>query len=188
MGPCILVFGLSGVGKTTACMDFARRHPNWQYLRASALLSDATGEDPETLRIAEKSTIRKNQSLLAGALEKARIRQDWAPVLVDAHAVIDNDSDLVVVPLEVVASMHPTGLILLELTANSLAERRRSGGKQRPVRAIDALAGQARIEAEAVSGYAKTLDIPLARATVDGEFTLDRLIEEVTRPKLERGS
>lgn len=188
MEPCILVFGLSGVGKTTACMDFVRRHPDWQYLRASALLSDATGKDPEMLRTAEKSVIRDNQRLLGDAFDRARAPRAGAPVLVDAHAVIDNDSDLVTVPVEVVGSLNPSGLILLELPAESLAERRGSGDRQRPDRPVDALAREAQLEAAAVSRYALVLDVPLAQATVDSAFTLDRLIDELIRPRPERES
>ena len=37
-GPCILVFGVSGVGKTLSCQDYVARHPEWLHLRADGFI------------------------------------------------------------------------------------------------------------------------------------------------------
>jgi len=182
-GPCILVFGVSGVGKTSSCTDYVTRHPEWLYLRASALLSDATGESTEALRVSSGEAIRRNQQLLGAALERARAGREAAPVLIDAHAVIDNDRDLVTVPVEAVASLGGEGIILLELPAEMLAARRAGSDRPRPARSAQELDREARLEAGAARGYAAVLEIPLVSARVEGAFRLDPLVDELVRQR-----
>ena len=180
-GVCILVFGVSGVGKTSSCADYVARHPEWLHLRASALLSGATGESAEALRTSSYETIRGNQQLLGAALERARSGREAAPILIDAHAAIDNDSDLVPVPIDSVASLHCDGMILLELPTDTLAARRANANRPRPARSKLALDLEASLEADTVRSYAVALNIPLVCAKVGDAFRLDSLIDEIIR-------
>lgn len=179
-GSTILVFGVSGVGKTSSCEDYVRQHPEWLYLRASALLSTATGETPETLRTQTAGAIRSNQNLLGRALSAARADQQYRPVLLDAHAVIDNDKTLVEVPIAVVSDLGADGMILLEATPEDIALRRSRGLRPRPTRSIEELGREIAAESRIVDAYARKLNIPLASAVVGADFSLDPLIDKLS--------
>ena len=180
-GPCILVFGVSGVGKTLSCQDYVARHPEWLHLRASTLLSEATGKTAEALRKSSDQAIRDNQRLLSEALDRARTGREASPVLIDGHAVIDNDVDLVPVPLEAVAALRADGFILLEVPVETLAARRADANRTRPLRSYAGLAREVRMERETVRSYAALLDIPLASAQANDNFQLDALIDTLVK-------
>lgn len=177
----ILVFGVSGVGKTSSCEDYVRRHPDWLYLRASALLALATGEAPETLRTDTAGSIKSNQSLLGNALRAARAQQPGRSVLLDAHAIIDNDKALVEVPLDAVADLGADAMILLEAGVEALARRRAHAHRQRPIRSLEQLGREIAAESKTVEAYARKLKIPLASAIVGPGFSLDPLIDRLVR-------
>lgn len=177
----ILVFGVSGVGKTSSCEDYVRRHPEWLYLRASALLAEATGEAPETLRTEAEGSIKSNQSLLGNALRAARAKQPDRSILLDAHAIIDNDKALVEVPLDAVADLGADAMILLEATAEALAHRRSHAHRQRPIRSLEQLGREISAESKTVAVYARKLKIPLESAMVGAGFSLDPLIGRLVR-------
>jgi adenylate kinase len=180
-GSTILVFGVSGVGKTSSCEDYAKRHPSWLYLRASALLAQATGETPEALRTEAAVSIKLNQSLLGQSLYAARKRHPDRSILLDAHAIIDNDKTLVEVPLDAVENLHADGMILLEAHAEDLANRRSHARRQRPARSIKQLERESAAERKAVVAYAAKLRIPLESAIVGGDFSLDPLIDRLAQ-------
>ncbi|MEI9412919.1 AAA family ATPase [Mesorhizobium sp. Ld1326N3] len=175
------MLGVSGVGKTSKCLDYVARHPEWLYLRASALLSEATGKTTEALRTGSDMAIRDNQLLLGAALDRARTGREASPVLVDGHAVIDNDKHLVPVPVEAIAALRPDGFILLEASIEVLASRRDTAPRIRPRRSLADLARLMQAERDTVSTYAAILNLPLAHAQVEDVFQLDQLIDDLLR-------
>lgn len=177
----ILVFGISGVGKTQACKSFVQRNPEYLYFRASDLLSAATSTEVEELRTASADQILGNQSVLAKILKIKRQGQWEKPVLVDAHSVIYNDRELVKIPIDVIRQISPDGLILLEASPELVAERRAKDGRKRPLRSLSELDLEAKIARQAVSEYAAVLRLPLEVATVDDNFLIDGSLETITR-------
>lgn len=175
-GDCILVFGVSGVGKSWLCQEFTRAHPNFLYLRASDVLSDITSKAPEELRTAKADQIKANQQLLANELRLRRRGQRERPVLVDAHGVIDNDNELVRVPVESVRSMEPTGLILLEADPSVIANRRQIDSRTRPRRGTAALRREIAAERETVFEFAKLLGLPIEVGSANDGFSLDAVV------------
>lgn len=178
MSGCVLVFGISGVGKTHACADYAARHPDTLFVSASSLLKAATAESGEALRTASPSEIRNNQARLAGALAAFRAGREALPILIDAHGVIDNDSEFVRIPLSAIRSLSPDRLILLEAPPALVAERRAADARPRPQRPIEAIVREIAAERDAVKGYARALDLDLAIAEVLPGFRLDTLLRE----------
>jgi adenylate kinase len=178
-GACVLVFGVSGVGKSTACATFSLRHPEWLHVKASGLLTCATGVDGEALRTSPADAILGNQELLGDALMRARSLNWSAPVLLEAHGVIDNGQHLVPVPTDVVRSLQPDGLILLEIEAQKLIERRALDGRNRPARTRKALEKELRLERTIVGDYARKLGVPLLSGRTEQECALDPLIEKL---------
>lgn len=177
MSRCVLVFGVSGVGKTHACADYVARHPDTLFVSASSLLKAATAESGEALRTASPANIRNNQVLLAGALAAFRAGREALPILIDAHGVIDNDREFVRIPLSAVRSLSPDRLILLEAAPALVAERRVTAARLRPQRTIEAIVREIAAERDAVKSYARALDLDLAIAEVVPGFKLDTLLE-----------
>lgn len=177
MSRCVLVFGVSGVGKTYACADYSARHPDTLFVSASSLLKTATADSDEALRTASPDKIRNNQALLAGALAAFRAGREALPILIDAHGVIDNDSEFVRIPLSAVRSLSPDRLILLEAAPALVAQRRAADVRLRPQRPIEAIIREIAAEREAVKSYAHALDLDLAIAEVVPGFRLDPLLE-----------
>ncbi|MFC5356387.1 ATP-binding protein [Azospirillum himalayense] len=175
-GKIFIVFGISGVGKTTACQSFVTRHPNYLYVRASDLLGNVTSLTSEELRTASRSHIIRTQALLADALRIHRTGQESRRVLIDAHSVIDNDRSLIRIPVDVIRSLSPNGLIFLEADADRLVEHRKASKKMRPVRSAPELARQQEIARDTVCQYACELRIPLAVGTVTNGFDIAPLI------------
>jgi adenylate kinase len=180
-GVCVLVFGASGVGKSAACSDFQRHHPEWLCLRASDLLSRTTRRDPEALRTSPPRVIQANQELLGPAFLRERRGRESAPVLIEAHAVIDNDEVLVPVANGVVAELDPDGMILLEVTPEELTARRANDPRPRPLRAYHRVIEELVLERSVVRGYADALDLPLVIGNVASKFKLDPLIDELLK-------
>ena len=178
-GHCILVFGVSGVGKTVSCEDFSLRHPNYLYTRASKLLSEASSESSEKLRTSDADRVISNQKLLISRFWEFRKGQLDRPILLDAHAVIDNDATLIKVPVQVVTALEPAALILLEAPINLLVQRRASGIRQRPPRTPEQLRLEMNAESQAVKEYSRELRVPLAIGNVLEDFRLDELINKV---------
>lgn len=157
----ILVLGVSGVGKSTACARVAEADPGFLHLRASRLLSEATGQTVEALRVAPEDAIRRNQELLAAALDRRTAELEQITVLLDGHAVIDNDRTLFRVSTEAVAALRPDGMLLLEASPEVILQRRAADGRNRPFRTTADLLLEINAERDAILGYRESLQLPL---------------------------
>jgi adenylate kinase len=178
MSGCTLVFGISGVGKTTACRNYVERHPETLFVSASSLLKSRIGMSGEALRTASAGQIVDNQAVLAAALAIFRRGREKQPVLIDAHGVIDNDQGLVPVPVSAIAALAPDRLILLEAPARVVAAHRSASARARPVRSLEAIGVELAAERETVEGFARALEIGLTIAEVTSDFQLDAFIGE----------
>jgi adenylate kinase len=171
-----LVFGVPGVGKTTACQAYVGRHPETLFISASSLLKAAHQTSGEALRTAGAAEIVSNQQLLGAALAAFRKGREDRPVLIDAHAVIDNDQELVRVPVETIGSLVPDRLILLEAAACTVAQRRLADLRRRPVRNLKLISDELAAERATVESYAEALGLTLLVADVKPDFRLDALL------------
>ncbi|WP_340318026.1 ATP-binding protein [Rhizorhabdus argentea] len=176
-GRCVLVFGVSGVGKTSACEAYVATHPDTLFISASGLLKAARNSSAETLRTAATGAIVDNQALLGPALAAFRAGREERDVLVDAHGVIDNDHELVRVPSSAIAALKPHRLILLEASPETVAARRANSERRRPLRDLAAINLEIAAERETVTAYAKALSIGLVIADAGPRFTLDALLD-----------
>lgn len=175
-GYCLLVFGISGVGKTASCEAFIVSHPEFFYVRASALLTEALATTAETLRTGSARQIEKNQAVLGERLGRLRANQPARSVLVDVHAVIDNDVELVKIPLTTIESLEPDGLILLEAQPEIVAARRKNDLRSRPERSVNDLDRELAAERAAVTEFGAALRLPVEIADVPDGFRLDGVI------------
>lgn len=176
----VLVFGISGVGKSTACKSYVARHPAVLLTSAGALLQDAIAIDSASLRTEPADQILLNQKLLGSALARFRLGRESADLLVEAHSVIDNNQELVEVPTDTVRAMRPDGMILLETDPAAVKKQRENDKRVRPVRSFDELNTHMRMARRACEKYATELGIPLEIGTVTHDVTgLDALIERI---------
>ena len=172
----IVVFGISGVGKTSACKAYVAEHPEFLHLSAGELIRQETSLSEEQLRTASAPEILAHQRLLGDALERRLAGRD-NDFIIEAHSLIDNGQETVPVSVQTVRSVRPTGLILLEATPKEIEKRRRSDGRNRPARSQAELALQIKAARELVEGYSKSLRVPMAAAMTNEDFKLDSLID-----------
>jgi len=173
------VFGVSGVGKTTACQDLARRRPEIAYVRASQILGQHLNLDSDGLRKVSTDQMVTNQIILSEALKQFRREHPEQIIVVDAHAVIDNDSSLSQVPAAVIASIEPEGLILLEAEPEAVERRRRLDNRPRPIRTVEEISREIAAERLAVLDYGRLLKVPIFVANVKSGFTLDEYVDAI---------
>lgn len=174
----IFVFGISGVGKTTACKAFVERNPRFCYISASEVLRRASGLSIESLRLLSRADIQANQLLLARALPSEMSGCAEQFVLVDAQNVIDNGIELVEVPITIVEPLEPRGIILLEAQPNVVWERRKNDIRSRPVRTPEEIEVQMRLIRSVTHEYGAKLQIPIAIREVIPGFQLDEIVYE----------
>jgi adenylate kinase len=164
------------VGKTAACRRYVNEQPGTAFISASSLLMEARRQTAEALRTAAPDEIVDNQSLLAAAFAAFRSGRQEKMILIDAHGVIDNDQQLVRLPVSAIAAFEPDKLVLLEASAGDVAARRSNDRRPRPSRPLAAIAEEIAAEREAVETFAAVLDLPLVRGEVGPDFRLDALL------------
>lgn len=175
----VVVFGISGVGKSTACVSYVSRHPTVLHTSAGALLQEAKRTESSLLRIQDPQSILRNQNLLCAALARFRLGREDADILIDAHSIIDNGHELVEIPVDTVRAINPSGLILLEAPAELVFERRQKDSRSRPLRSVEELQLQMNIAREVCRNYGRELSLPLEIGAVSHEQDLDTLINRM---------
>ncbi|WP_311276823.1 AAA family ATPase [Methylobacterium sp. WCS2018Hpa-22] len=153
----VIVLGISGVGKTTLCEAFVAKHKTFLHFSASKLLQAATGCSPDRLRLLPKESIIKNQNLLGEALFQKMAGREGYNLIIDAHTIIDNETGLVVVPIEPIASLNPKGFIFLHAAPEVLLQRRLTDNRKRPYRTATELRKQQSIAKGIAYKYARAL-------------------------------
>jgi adenylate kinase len=156
----IIVFGVSGVGKTTLCRDFAARHPEFLHLTASTLIRHSLRTTAEVLRCSSRDEILQNQLILRRALEGELKTQRASKCLLDGQCVIDNGREVIVLPSGLISPLRPSGLLLLEEKPEKIFERREADCYRRPLRTVSELSEQIKINRSTVSDYSDALRIP----------------------------
>jgi adenylate kinase len=176
MNTTVLVFGVPGVGKSTACLRFVQRNPGSGYLSASKVLSVLTRRSVAELRAATREEVTSHQGRLATELKRQRDALSESVVLIDSQNVIDAERQLVRIPVEAIRLIEPTGLILLTAPPQEIFLRRRADLKIRPPRSIDEIAEMATIAREQLENYKVALGIPAVIANVGADFKLENAI------------
>lgn len=171
-GHTLILFGVSGVGKTTAAQAAMRRFPDLLHFQASTLLKAALAQSGEALRTADASRIASNQTGLYDALCEARSLHLGRPALLDAHSVIDNDVELVDISLEVFAAIQPAAIALLLAPPATLLRRRLEDQRARPERSLEELERYQRRSEDAARGFAISLNVPFAAFDTDDQAEL----------------
>ena len=121
----ILVFGVSGSGKTTCCMQLARRYKELCYLNAGKLISGACKGETAHETPSRAEALRR-QSLLGPALQQRLRAGRSAHVLVESHSFLRCEDGILRIPPKVVASLNPDAFLLVQASAPLISKRRLS--------------------------------------------------------------
>jgi adenylate kinase/deoxycytidine triphosphate deaminase len=158
----VCVFGVSGVGKSHLVRSLVAEMRGWVQVTAGELLQQATKVEGNSLRTADRSKILRNQQLFAGAFASAKRQYSGTNLLVDAHSVINNDQEIVRVPVETVDSIGPELLVFVCDEPENIARRRlQDTDRDRPARSAQQIAEEQRIALENCEHFAAVLNVPL---------------------------
>lgn len=173
----LIVFGVSGIGKTTVCREYALSHPEFRHLTASELIRKASGTTIERLRTASSDQILRNQPVLAAALNEEVKASPDKKVILDGQCIIDNGREIIVIPDEMVASLRPTGFLLLEATPYKILERRAKSARLWPNRSAEQILSQLEMNRVAVKRYSANLRVPFVVVDAnDDHFNLQNSV------------
>jgi adenylate kinase len=160
----VCVFGVSGVGKSTLLRDFVASHAEWMHLIAGDVLAAMTRRDSEALRTSGKEDIQGNQGLLVERIREICARHRDKSVLLDAHCVVDNGTELVKVPVSATENLHPDLLVCVwDEPARIQARRAAAIDRMRPERTVTEIDSYQQFVFETCEEYATELGIGLVR-------------------------
>jgi adenylate kinase len=176
----IFVLGVSGVGKTIACRAYAAHHPEFLHVTASTLICKATGATLKQLSTASAEQILANQIALQRAFQSEFGSQDVWKLLIDGQCVVDNGRETVVIPADLIAPLHPSGLILMEDQPEKILQRRLNDvDRERPLRTREEISMQMQMNRLAVRDYASAFAIPVITVEIADAFSFDRAVAEL---------
>jgi len=161
----IMIFGVSGVGKTHLInLMLPRLHKACSF-RASELIGLAReNADPEYLRNLGNDEMHRSQELLVRGYHDRMQVTSAEIVLLDAHSVIDQDSGFYDIPVEVISRLNPRFIVHVEDDVDQIVMRRQcDAGRLRPARSPDQLTtyqDRSRLGCEI---YSRTLNVPMLR-------------------------
>ncbi len=170
----LLIFGLSGVGKSTACAEYVCSHRNVVHFSASSLLK----LHRETASMRSLDDVMKDQNLLVDLVRTHRAASAAHLMLLDAHSILIIDEKEFVVPTDVIAALEPNGLIFFEATAEVISQRRISRGDKETKTSIEVN----RLQSAALLAtreYSQVLGCPLSIINADYRIDLAGAISEL---------
>ena len=182
-GLTILVFGISGVGKTrliARAKDQLMPVLTW---RASEMIGEARQiSNSEDLRRLPVTELQASQELLVRGFTARRCANSDALVILDAHSVIDADGGLIEIAIDVVARLHPAGLIHVGDTAAHIQRRRDADvARPRPVRNAAELEHYQERSLEMCRRYSEALQVPLVEVISGEEQAFIRAVRRIIK-------
>ncbi|MGV8938649.1 MAG: ATP-binding protein [Allorhizobium sp.] len=158
----ILVFGISGVGKSWLCGQ-AAASLDIRHISGSELIR--AEKERLTSQIVSADALRSdrvvdNQQLLLHGFDVYKT-QDARPILFDGHNVVDTDDGLVKIAADVIFSLEPNAIVVVTDTASKVMERRSAdSSRARPTRAAEALLSYQALCVQLGREHASALSIP----------------------------
>jgi adenylate kinase len=159
----ILVFGPSGVGKTTIIRQFIQSHPNFIHFSSGTLIdSNISDAQRDLLRLSSREQILSNQLHLTQNFQKLVQENKNKNIIFDGHCTIDNGHEFIDIPFEVIDRLHPSKIVFMNADYSEIiAQRKRD--TSRPLRSIDSIEHIERFVQQSINTakkYAKKMDIP----------------------------
>ncbi|RVI66078.1 adenylate kinase [Sinorhizobium meliloti] len=158
----LLVFGVSGVGKSWLCRQ-AVSDLDMRHISGSELIR--TEKKRLTSQIVSADALRldrvvDNQQLLLDGFRIYKSR-DGRPILFDGHNVVDTDEGLVKIPSEVIFGLEPTAFVVVtDKPENVIARRAADASRARPVRSAEAMSAYQELCVALACEHAGALSVP----------------------------
>ncbi|USJ27628.1 ATP-binding protein [Ensifer adhaerens] len=158
----ILIFGISGVGKSWLCRQAAEVLPV-RHVSGSQLIQ--AEKERATSQMVSTDALRTdrvvdNQWLLLEGFRNYRL-QDSRSILFDGHNVIDTDNGLVEIPYEVISGLEPAAVVMVIDSPDTIVMRRASDpSRARPLRSVEALSTYQNLCLELAERHASALSVP----------------------------
>jgi adenylate kinase len=170
-GVTVMVFGISGVGKTWLIQKTRERLAPVLTWRASEMIGAARKiADSDELRRLPANELQASQELLVRGFTIRRRERPHDLVILDAHSVIDADSGLFDIPVNVVARLYPAGIIHVRDAAQRIWNRRDTDpARLRPLRTVAELDRYQERSVETCRLYRDALQVPLLEVTSGDE-------------------
>ena len=190
MAKIIVVFGVSGVGKSWMIARLAKRICV-AHIQGSQLVRDAraalsgTNVTSEDLR---KGAVLDNQALLIDAFSKV-VAKETLPIIFDGHCLIDAGDKLIDIPLDVVEALTPSGIVLVQAPPFEIVARRQADTlRQRPTRSEEDLAQHQEQCIVLCTDYANKLNVKLAIVPAGNEEIFSHVVKDIVNiPRQSRG-
>lgn len=150
-----VVFGVSGVGKTTACAKLVERHRAFRHITASQLV-DRVSLSPD--RSVEQATATQDE-----IVERLRYLMENEPrrIILDGHCVIQLTTGLFPIPNEFIMALAPAKIILIEAEPESVYNRRKQRDLTTKATTLDAIARELALTRKTCLAYHRDLSIPM---------------------------
>lgn len=159
----ILVFGISGVGKSWLCRQ-AAASLGFRHVSGSELIR--AEKERVTSQIVSADQLRTdrvvdNQELLLAGL-RAYEAQDDRSILFDGHNVVDTNDGLVRIPFEVIAELRPAAIVMIVDAPDAIVLRRLTDTtRARPDRNAQELSTYQDLCLELAQAHAEALAVPM---------------------------
>lgn len=164
-----LIFGISGVGKTTIINKYISKRIGVLCVSASGLLKEYYNiNSSDGLRKLPSGNILENQYIICEQFSNYLQNQNGATVIFDGHNIIDNDSGIFVVPLDIAKKLSPDIIVTIYAPEEKILEQRiRDTLRVRPVRNLGQLKSQIDLSIKVSEEYAEALGIRHVRIRSD---------------------
>lgn len=157
------VFGLSGVGKNWLITHYAAG-TRVQHIQASLLLRNAIAADSGRAVTSDElrtGAVLCNQQLLIEAFDRVRAASD-RPLIFDGHCVVDNGTELIEIPVDVIGALCISGIVFIQDDASLILARRvNDKTRTRPVRSVKDIECHQQRAQLVCEAYARHLSVPL---------------------------
>ncbi|MCQ1855375.1 ATP-binding protein [Neorhizobium galegae] len=150
-----VVFGVSGVGKTTVCAKLAKLHHEFRHITASQLISQPA--------LSVGRSMDETQAAQAEIVERVCHLRESEPrrIILDGHCVIRLASGLYQLPSEFIVALAPTMLILIEAEPETIWKRRVKRDELAKARTVDEIGLELSMTRDTCFAYHHNLSIPL---------------------------
>ncbi|MDQ0454616.1 ATP-binding protein [Rhizobium paknamense] len=162
----VIVFGVSGAGKTTACAEYVSCSRGVVHFSASALMK----RHRKTAGARSINEVMQDQHLLVELVHAARSGASASLMLLDAHSLIVVAGIEFIIPADIIRDMKPDGLIFVKAEGELIFQRRVARGDAKTDLPLEIEISQDKA-LKAAKNYADQLSCPLL--IVDGAQGID---------------
>ena len=182
----ILVFGLSGVGKSTLVHKVLENRNDFERVSGGSLIDcNKKTENRDELRVLPSDEILDNQKQLIKNFAKVKTELGHKHIIFDGHCIIKNGPSITEVPTDIIKKLFPNIIVFVEATAKEIIERRKNDSS-RPNREIETTAQineNICLQKNICSKYSSELGVPLEFLNTAEPGKFAKILDAIINPK-----